>query len=115
MKTSSSNTASPEPAVTPARAWGVVGILWVAWVISYIDRQVAFSIFPALRRDLGFSSQQLGLIGSVFIWVYSICCPLVGRLADLARRELLASASLALWSLTALCTGLAGSVGSFLF
>lgn len=115
MKTSSGNTASPEPAVTPARAWGVVGILWLAWVISYIDRQVAFSIFPALRRDLGFSSQQLGLIGSVFIWVYSISCPLVGRLADVTRRELLAAASLALWSLTALATGLSGSVGSFLF
>ena len=108
MKTSSSNTASPEPAVTPARPWSVVGILWVAWVISYIDRQVAFSIFPALRRDLGFSSEQLGLIGTIFIGVYSICSPLVGRLADVARREWLAAGSLALWSLTALATGFAG-------
>src|SRR3989442_13125893 len=81
MKTSSVNTASPEPAVTPARAWSVVGILWGGWVISYIDRQVAFSIFPALRRDLGFSSEQLGLIGTIFIGVSSIWAPLVGRLA----------------------------------
>jgi MFS family permease len=115
MKTSSGNIASPEPVVTAARAWSVVGILWVGWVISYIDRQVAFSIFPALRRDLGFSSEQLGLIGTIFIWVYSICSPLVGRLADVARRELLVAASLALWSLTALATGLTGSVGGFLF
>src|SRR5258706_6239622 len=91
MKMSSGNTASPEPVMTPARAWSILGILWVGWVISYIDRQVAFSIFPALRRDLGFSSEQLGLIGTIFIGVYSICSPLVGRLADVARREWLAA------------------------
>ena len=35
--------------------------------IYYIDRQVVFSIFPALRGDLGFTSVQLGLIGSIFL------------------------------------------------
>jgi MFS family permease len=80
-----------------------------------MDRQLAFSIIPALRRDLGFTSEQLGLIGSIFIWIYSISCPLVGRLADVTRRELLAASSLVLWSLTALATGFASSVGGFLF
>ena len=90
--------------------WRVVGLLWVAYLINYLDRQVVFSIFPALRAELGFSDAALGLIGTVFIWVYSLSMPVTGRLADMFRRDRIIALSLALWSLATLGTGLAGSV-----
>lgn len=93
----------------------MVGLLWFAYLINYLDRQVVFSIFPVLTRDLRFSDAQLGLIGTVFIWVYSLCMPFTGRVADLVRRDRLVLASLVLWSLATLGTGLSGSVSSFLF
>ncbi|MFN0167921.1 MAG: MFS transporter [Bryobacteraceae bacterium] len=116
MKTPSPVTASPEAVASGAswRAWGLVGLLWVAFLINYIDRQVVFSIFPVLRRDLGFTSEQLGLIGTIFIWVYSLCNPLVGRLADVFSRQKLIVASLVLWSFATLGTGFSYSVGAFL-
>jgi MFS family permease len=96
-------------------AWLTVGLLWLAYLINYLDRQVVFSIFPVLRRELHFSDAELGLIGTVFIWVYSLCMPFTGRIADIIRRDRLVLASLVLWSLATLGTGLSGSVPGFLF
>lgn len=98
----------------PSQAWRVVALLWFTYLINYIDRQVVFSIFAALRRDLGFSETQLGLAGSVFTWVYSLAMPVTGRLADLAPRSRVVLSSLILWSLATLGTALSGSVTAFL-
>lgn len=89
-------------------------MLWIAFVINYIDRQVVFSIFPALTKDLGFTNDTLGLIGTIFIWVYSLCNPFVGRIADVYSRPRMIVLSIILWSMATLGTGLAGSVASFL-
>lgn len=101
--------------VTARFAWFTVAVLWFAYFLNYIDRQVVFSIFPVLRTDLHFSDTQLGLVGTLFIWVYSLCMPLTGRLADAVRRDRLVIASLILWSLATLGTALSASVTAFLF
>ena len=94
--------------------WSVVGLLWIAFLINYLDRQVVFSIFPALRRDLHFSDTQLALTGTVFTWFYCLSMPFCGRLADILRRDRIIFASLVLWSLATLATGLSNSVIVFL-
>ncbi|MEO7142165.1 MAG: MFS transporter, partial [Bryobacteraceae bacterium] len=86
--------------------WLVVALLWVAFLINYVDRQSVFSIYPVLKRDLHLSDPQLGLAGTVFIWTYSLCMPFTGRLADLFRRDRIIIASIVLWSLATLGTGL---------
>src|SRR5258708_8841058 len=101
MSGSSNNTASPEPALTLRAAWGIVGALWLALVINYADRQAIFSIFPVLKDELGFTDTQLGLVGTVFIWVYSLASLVVGRMADVVKRDRLLTASIILWSLSA--------------
>ncbi len=112
---------TPTPAIeispqhSARRAWTIVAALWLAYFINYVDRQAVFSILPVLREDLHFTNAQLGLIGSIFIWVYSLCCPPAGRLADRVRRELMIPLSMILWSLATLATGLSRSVASFLF
>jgi len=60
------------PHLSSARSWSVVALLWVALFLNYVDRQAIFSVFPSLERDLGFTTAQLGLIGSIFLWCYSI-------------------------------------------
>jgi len=97
------------------RPWRVVALLWLAYFINYVDRQVVFSIFPVLREELGFTSVELGLIGSVFLWTYSLACPLAGRMADRFRRDRLIAASVALWSAATLATGMSRSVAGLLF
>lgn len=100
---------------TPCFAWSTVAFLWFAFMLNYLDRQVVFSIYPALRTDLGFSEKQLGLVGTLFIWVYSVCTPFSGRLADAVRRDRLIVCSLILWSIATLGTGLSTSAPLFLF
>jgi MFS family permease len=92
-----------------------VGLLWLAFLINYVDRQVVFSIFPALQRDLAFDSRQLGLIGATFLWSYSLCLPISGRLSDILRRDWIIAFSLITWSLATLLTGRSRSVPEFLF
>jgi MFS family permease len=96
------------------RAWALVGLLWIAFCLNYIDRQVAFSIFPALRRELGFSPAELGWVGTVFIWSYSLALPFAGKLADRTDKRRMIAASLLLWSLAIWGSASAASVGSFL-
>ena len=94
--------------------WLVVACLWGRVCLDYIDRQAAFSIFPVLQRELGFTNSQVGLVGGLFIWVYSLCMPVAGFLADSTRRDMLIVASVVMWSVTVLGTALCHSPGPFL-
>jgi MFS family permease len=92
----------------------LVAFLWVALGINYVDRQMVYSIFPALKSDLRFTDAQLGLIGSIFSWIYSICMPIAGRLSDRFRRDRMIVLSMVLWSVATLGCGFSGSVVVFL-
>lgn len=83
--------------------------MWGAYFLNYCDRQAVFAMFPVLRTELGMTDTQLGLTGSIFLWVYGIGCPIAGQLADRMSKRLLVVGSLAVWSLVTLGTGWAGS------
>ena len=92
----------------------LLAFLCIAFALNYVDRQMVYSMLPALQADLGFEGARLGLIGSVFQWVYTLSMPLAGRLADVWRRDVLITLSLVLWSIAALGSGFAGSELTFL-
>lgn len=92
----------------------LLAMLWFTFALNYIDRQMVYSMFPALRAELGFSGATLGLIGSIFLWVYTLSMPLAGKLADLWRKDTMIVLSLVLWSAATLGGGLAGSQIDFL-
>lgn len=88
-------------------AWILVGLLWVVAVLNYLDRQVIFSVFPLLEKDLKLSSVELGLLSTVFLWVYGVTSPIAGFLADRFGRRRIILASLLIWSVVTWVTGLA--------
>ena len=92
----------------------LIAFMWGAYFLNYCDRQAVFAMFKPLKSDLGMSEQQLGLTGAVFLWVYGLGCPLAGQLADRYSKRLMVVLSLAIWSLTTLATGLAGSAMALL-
>jgi len=93
----------------PASAIGLVVAMWVAYFLNYCDRQAVFSMFPALRRDLGMNDEQLGMTGAIFLWVYGMGSLLAGWAADRWCRRRMVVGSLAIWSLVTLATGAAAS------
>lgn len=95
-----------------AYAWTVVAILMVAYVISFIDRQILNLLVGPIRRDLGISDTQMSLLmGFSFAIFYSILGIPLGRVADSRSRRGLIAVGIIVWSLmTALC----GSARSYL-
>jgi len=93
-----------------AYPWLVVAILMVAYVFSFVDRQILNLLVAPIRRDLGISDTQMSLLmGFSFAIFYTILGIPLGRLADSRSRRGLITAGMVVWSLmTALC-GLAHS------
>jgi len=82
--------------------WQLVVVLLVVSALNYGDRSALSAVFPLLRRDLGVTDLQLGLLGSAFLWAYGLGCPFSGLLADRYSRSRIIVTSLALWSLATL-------------
>jgi predicted MFS family arabinose efflux permease len=83
--------------------------MWVAYFLNYTDRQVVFSIFPILKSELKFTDTELGLTGSIFLWVYALCSPIAGQIGDRFSKRMLVVLSLVLWSGTTFLTGWSSS------
>ena len=98
----------PDGLLSDAKAWWLVGFLWVAYFLNYCDRQVVYAIFPVLKTELGFTNGQLGLTGAIFIWATGLASPLAGICARYSRQRLLVT-NLLLWSATTFLTGFSNS------
>jgi sugar phosphate permease len=67
----------------PAYAWYVVVLLTLAYVVSYMDRQILALVVGPIKRDLGLSDTQIGLLlGPAFAIFYTTLGVPLGWLAD---------------------------------
>jgi MFS family permease len=96
---------STQPGGSLAYPWFVVGILMVAYVFSFVDRQILNLLVGPIRRDLGISDTQMSLLmGFSFALFYTVMGIPLGRLADSKSRRGLIAAGVIVWSvMTALC------------
>jgi MFS family permease len=85
-------------------------MLWtllMVYMLNFLDRQIVNILAEPIKRDLGLSDTQLGLLaGPAFAVFYAILGIPIARYADNGRtnRVWLISVSLAVWSaMTALC------------
>src|SRR5438128_1984611 len=86
-------------------AWILVGVLWAVAVLNYLDRQLLVNMAKPIKSDLGIANEHFGLFSSMFLWVYGVCSPLAGYLADRVGRKPVIIASLGVWSAATLYTG----------
>jgi MFS family permease len=94
-----------KPNVSPNYKWWVVAMLWFVCFFNYADRQAISGVFPKLREEFGFDSEQIGLIGSAFMWVYAGGAPFAGFIADRVQRTHLILGGCLFWSLVTMATG----------
>src|SRR5579872_6095276 len=104
-------TALPDRRVPPE--WVLIGYLWVCYVLNHADRQVVYSLFPALQKEFGYSDAVLGLTGALFLWVYGACSPLAGIAGDRFSKSALIAGSVGIWSTFTVLSGLSPN-GAFL-
>lgn len=103
--------SSPSSTVHASRRQAalLVAYMWVAYFLNYCDRQAVSAMFPSLRMDLHMSDEQLGWVGSLFLWVYALGCPIAGQLGDRFSKRLLVVLSLVVWSMVTLSTSFAAT------
>lgn len=96
-------------------AWYVVGVLTVAYIFAFVDRQILNLLVRPIRRDLNITDTQMSLLmGFSFAVFYSIFGFPLGRLADFKSRRTIVALGMVSWSfLTAGC-GLARHFWHFL-
>lgn len=101
------------PADSPAQgrsAWFVLFALIVAYVFSFVDRQIVGLLVEPLKHDLHLTDTEVSLLhGFSFAVVLSIAGLPIGRLIDKHRRLTIIAAGIATWSLMTAGCGLASS------
>ena len=92
----------------PRYAWYLVGVLCVAYTLSFVDRMILALLVEPIKRDLGISDTQVGLLhGFAFAIFYTTLGVPIARLADRTDRRRLIAAGIAFWSAMTVLCGLA--------
>lgn len=98
-----------------ARAWVTVAILMVAYVLSFVDRQILNLLVEPIRRDLLISDTQMSLLmGLSFALFYTVCGIPLGRVADTRSRRGLIAVGILFWSAATAACGMAKMYWQFL-
>lgn len=99
---------------TRAYATAVLVVLTAINFLNYIDRYVLAAVLESVRLDFGLDDADSGLLGLMFIVVYSLASPFTGWLGDRGTRKYLVVGGVSLWSLATVGCGYADSYGELL-
>ncbi|HXT38974.1 MAG TPA: MFS transporter [Candidatus Angelobacter sp.] len=104
---------STSTSVSARYKWWVVFMLWFVCFFNYADRQALSGVAPKLKEEFGFTNDDIGMIGSAFMWVYAGAAPLAGFIGDRIRRKDLILGGCLFWSLITVMTGWCGKLWQF--
>ena len=96
--------------MSDARKKGVlfaVLVLFAINILNFYDRHVPGALVEPMRREFHLSDMQIGLLGSVFIWLYAIMGVPLGRIADSGSRKKLLAWGLVVWASLTACAAIA--------
>lgn len=110
MQSSATAAAPTAPPVRSLYAWAVVGVLCVASVVSFIDRQIINLLVEPIKADFGVSDTQIGLLqGFSFVLFYAVLAIPLARLTDGGNRKWMIIYGVICWTFATFSCGLAGS------
>jgi MFS family permease len=93
LSTSRAADAAPLP-----RAWLIVGLLWVAGCLNYLDRVLLTTMRDSIKAAIPMGDDDFGALTMAFLIVYGLLSPLGGWCADRFSRSRVILVSLAAWS-----------------
>ena len=89
-------------------AWYVLFILFLAYVVSFMDRQILSLLIEPIKTDLGLSDTSISLLsGFAFAIFYTFLGIPLGRLADSKNRKIIIVVGITAWSIMTAFCGLA--------
>lgn len=100
--------------ISNKRRWTIVGLLFAASLINYLDRAVISFALPLISKDFGLTAETKGLLLSSFFWSYALMQLPTGWCADRFNLRWLYAVSFTIWSFAQGLTGLARSFAMLL-
>ena len=98
---------------SPSYAWYVAGVLLLASVFSYIDRQILALLIEPIKADLLLTDTQISILhGFAFAIFFAVMGIPLGRLADIWVRKRLIVIGIVLWCIMTAACGLARDFSS---
>ncbi len=101
----------PPAGVSNARRWTIVGLLFTASLINYLDRATVSYALPLISAELHLGPETKGLLLSAFFWSYAFMQVPIGLIADRFNLRWVYAGAFALWSFAQGLTGFAGTLG----
>ncbi len=95
--------------------WWMIGLIFLATVINYVDRQTVSVLKKAITDDLGLSNPGYAAIQNAFLAAYAISQMVSGRLYDAVGTRIGFTISIVVWSIAAAAHATASSAASFGF
>jgi MFS transporter, ACS family, D-galactonate transporter len=96
--------------ISDRRRWGIVGLLFSASMINYMDRATVSMALPFISSDLGLSPAAKGELLSAFFASYALMQIPIGWCADRFNLKWLYAGMFLLWSLAQGLSGFAASL-----
>jgi ACS family hexuronate transporter-like MFS transporter len=96
----------------PGLRWWIVGLIFLATLINYIDRLTISVLASEITRDLHLSNTEFGGIVTWFLLAYTISQSLSGKLYDRIGTRLGFTFSIIVWSVAAMAHAFARGLGS---
>src|ERR1700749_3335679 len=94
--------ASATPTVSGIAIKSLIVLILVN-IMNFYDRHIGGALAEPLRKEFGLTDTQIGMIGSIFTWLYAFVGLPMGLLADRMSRKYLLAAGISVWgSLTGL-------------
>jgi len=93
----------------PLLAWAVVGVLIIAALIAYIDRQVVAIVVDQMKADLNVGDAQIAWLYGVFAVFYAIAGLPIAWMSDRKSRKHIIAIGIFFWSLMTMACGLTKS------
>jgi len=81
--------------------WWIIGLIFIATVINYIDRTAFALLWPKMGEDLGMDNSDYAFMLNIFMVTYAVSKFLSGRLYDKIGTRIGFIASIVVWSLAA--------------
>jgi MFS transporter, ACS family, hexuronate transporter len=92
--------------------WWIVGLLFFAAVLNYVDRQTLSALAPTIQKDLNMTEQDYANVVNIFLVAYTIAYLLSGRIADKMGTRKGMFVFVAWWSIANAFTAAANSIAS---
>lgn len=102
---------SPGAEISNSRRWSIVGLLFAASLINYVDRGTISVALPFIAHELHFGPEVKGILLSAFFWSYALMQVPVGWAVDHLNLKQLYIVMFLIWCASQGLTGLATGLG----